>query len=132
MKRAFLGAVAALAISTAALAATTTVQPLQLIITTTVTPPLSAITVTPATGCTSTTNGAISCQTPAANTGFVMATISCVTNPPGSNCTGAITLTGTDAAKFSLSNGGKVPTTLSVGATVVPVGTYSAALSETQ
>lgn len=132
MKSTLLGAALAMATAAFAFAATTTVQPLQLIITTTITPPLSSITITPASGCTSTTNGMLSCQTAAANTGFVMATISCVTNPPGNNCTGVITLTGTDAAKFSLSNGGKVPTTLSVGATSVAAGTYSAALSETQ
>lgn len=90
-------------------------------ITVTVTPALSSISLSNA----SVTTGAV-------NAGTVIGAVSCATNPPGSSCVGPVTLSGADAAKFALTNGGMIPSNLVIGTTSVPSGAYAVSLSASQ
>ena len=67
-----------------------------------------------------------------ANAGAVVGAVSVVTNPVGGTFTGTIVLGGTSGAKFALTNGGKLPCNLTIGAANVAAGTYAISLSATQ
>jgi hypothetical protein len=70
--------------------------------------------------------------TTAANAGALVGAVSVVTNPIGGSYSGVITLGGTNAASFTLTNGGALPCNLMVGSTNLTNPSYSITLSATQ
>lgn len=67
-----------------------------------------------------------------ANAGDVIGAVSVTTNPAGTPFAGPVVLSGTDAAKFALTNGGMLPCNLVVGAANIPAGFYAISLSGTE
>jgi hypothetical protein len=67
-----------------------------------------------------------------ANAGTVVGAVSVTTNPPGGTYAGTIVLSGTDAAKFALTNNGLLPCDLVIGTADIPAGVYAISLSATQ
>lgn len=57
--------------------------------------------------------------------GTMVGAVSVVTNPPGGTYAGKLALTGTDAAKFALTNGGVLPCNLVTGAAALTNGSYN-------
>jgi hypothetical protein len=66
---------------------------------------------------------------PAMNANDVIGNVSVITSPPGHGPNTPITLGGTDAAKFALSNSGNFPCNLTIGSANVAAGTYNISLS---
>ena len=67
------------------------------------------------------------------NAGTVIGAVSVVQNPTTAPAyTGVITLGGTNAADFALTNGGVLPCNLVVGAANLPAGAYNVTLSGTE
>jgi hypothetical protein len=89
------------------------------------------VTITPAITAVGLSNTTVSTTGPA-NAGTVVGALSVVTNPVGGTYTGVITLGGTNASSFVLTNGGVLPCNLVVGAANLAAGPYSITLSATQ
>lgn len=66
---------------------------------------------------------------PAENAHDVVGSVTIVTNPPDQPIATPLTLAGADAAKFVLTNSGKLPCDLAVGAANLPAGDYAITLS---
>ena len=64
-----------------------------------------------------------------ANAGDVVSPVAVTTTPASGNYLGTITLGGTNASSFALTNSGKLPTNLIVGPNNLAAGTYSITLS---
>ena len=64
----------------------------------------------------------------AQNAGAVIGAITTTTVPSGNTQNTAVTLGGTDAAKFSITNGGIIPCNL-IAAVDIPAGSYSISLT---
>jgi hypothetical protein len=81
------------------------------------------VTVTPTTALIALSNTSLS--GPADNAGALIGAITVTTTPSGQSYPGTLSLSGTDAAKFLISNNGTVPCGLYVGAASVAAGTYN-------
>ena len=66
---------------------------------------------------------------PTMNAGDFVGHVVVTTSPPGGSPSTPITLAGTDAAKFTLTNAGVYPCDLLVGASNIAAGTYHVTLS---
>jgi hypothetical protein len=67
----------------------------------------------------------------ASDAGTVIGPITILTSPPGGSQSTPIVLSGTDAALFSVTNGGNIPCNLVVGTKNIGSGSYSITLSVT-
>jgi hypothetical protein len=64
-----------------------------------------------------------------ADANAIIGVVSVTTNPPGGALSGPLWLSGADAAKFALTNGGVMPCNLTIGPADIPAGSYSIALN---
>ena len=87
------------------------------------------VTITPAVSAINLSNTTVNAGPNNANS--LVGHVTVTTNPPGGSVNATITLSGTEAGKFALTQGGKAPCDLMVGPNNIAAGSYAINLSTT-